>query len=215
MASPPQTADSSEFALRLSLAEPEDRVKVYSRATTAQLADTRTYAGNTSSVSQLLPRTGGAKRAATAKAEAARSAEWLSYKREILYQKHAVQLEKTLAQHRRGREKEKDKEHVKFEELYGSLVAEEAGFINDVQAFLHTQARQEVRKREALHKQWDEAIYQKVYHSMVQVLTPPWQCPSSAPAAPQGAAFGSGWARHSQGYRPGHRAPSLCLSCLS
>jgi hypothetical protein len=137
-------------------------VKVYSRATTAQLADTRGFAGNTSSVSQLLPRTGGSKRAAAAQAEAARVAGWRENNREILRQRHQRQLEKTLARHRRGREREKDKEHTKFEEMYASVVAEEAGFIQDVEAFMHAQARNEVRKREALHKQWDEAVYQKV-----------------------------------------------------
>ena len=165
MASPPRSpggADSSDFALRLSLTEPENRVKVYSRATTAQLADTRGFAGNTSSVSQLLPRTGGSKRAAAAQAEAARVAGWRENNREILRQRHQRQLEKTLARHRRGREREKDKEHTKFEEMYASVVAEEAGFIQDVEAFMHAQARNEVRKREALHKQWDEAVYQKV-----------------------------------------------------
>jgi len=162
--SPPRSpgADSSDFALRLSLTEPENRVKVYSRAATAQLTDTRGFAGNTSSVSRLLPRTGGAKRPSAEQAHAARVAGLRENNREILRQRHQRQLEKTLARHRRGREREKDKEHTKFEAMYASVVAEEAGFIQDVEAFMHAQARQEVRKREALHKQWDEAIYQKV-----------------------------------------------------
>ena len=166
MASPPRSpggADSSEFTLRLSLTEPENRVKVYSRATTAQLADTRGFPGaNTSSISQLLPRTGVSKRAAAAQAHEDRVHGLRERNREILRDRHQMQLEKTLARHRRGREREKDKEHTKFEAMYASVVAEEAGFIQDVEAFMHAQARNEVRKREALHKQWDEAIYQKV-----------------------------------------------------
>ena len=161
----PGGAESTEFALKLSLTEPENRVKVYSRATTAQLPVetlTRRFAGNTSSVSQLLPRTGGSRRPSAAQAEAARVAAFREKNREILRQRHYRQLEKTLARHRRGREREKEREHTKFEEMYASVVAEEAGFIQDVEAFMHAQARQEVRKREALHKQWDEAIYQKV-----------------------------------------------------
>ena len=159
----PGGAESTEFALKLSLTEPENRVKVYSRATTAQLpVETRRFAGNTSSVSQLLPRTGGTRRPTAAQAEAARVAAFREKNREILRQRHYRQLEKTLARHREGREREKEREHTKFEEMYASVCAEEAGFIRDVEAFMHAQARQEVRKREALHKQWDEAVYQKV-----------------------------------------------------
>ena len=159
----PGGAESTEFALKLSLTEPENRVKVYSRATTAQLpVETRRFAGSTSSVSQLLPRTGGTRRPTAAQAEAARVAAFREKNREILRQRHYRQLEKTLARHREGREREKEREHTKFEEMYASVCAEEAGFIRDVEAFMHAQARQEVRKREALHKQWDEAVYQKV-----------------------------------------------------
>ena len=163
MASPPQ-ALPSEFALKLSLDESEDqdRVKVYSAATTAKLAGTRRFAGNSSSVGQLLPRTGGAKWATSAQTAAARC-DWLrSCKREVLRQKHEEQLAKTLARHRQGRAKKREDEHVRFDQLYDSLVAEEAGFITDVEAFLRTQARNKVRKREALHRQWDEEVYQKV-----------------------------------------------------
>jgi hypothetical protein len=157
--SPPATAD---LALTLSLEEPEDRVKVYSRAHTAGLADTRTFQGGTSSLGALPTMGGPPKRQSAAQAEAARKEAWRARNREAMRMKQATQLQRTLERHRHGREMKNKEEHEQFENLYSSIVAEESGFINDVATFLNMTDRQSVRKREALHRSWDEAIYQKV-----------------------------------------------------
>ena len=159
VASPPGTATG---AFNLSLVppdEPQDLVKVYNPATTAALAAAASaYPSQTSSVARQ-PRV---RASSAASAEEMRRAEWRAINRERLRYKHEQQLQKTLARHRHGREKKKEEEHEKFEELYSTLVNEEQGFVSDVKEFLKTQARHEVRKREALHREWDEAIYQQV-----------------------------------------------------
>ena len=166
MASPPGTALNSPprtgASFNLSLVapdEPQDRMKVYNPATVEALAAAGSaHPSQTSSIARQPQR----RAASAASAQEMRRAEFRAQNRELLRYKHEQQLQKTLARHRHGREKKKEEEHEKFEELYETLVNEEQSFVDDVKEFLQTQARHEVRKREALHREWDEAVYQKV-----------------------------------------------------
>ena len=189
IASPPGTATG---VFKLSLVapeEPQDLMKVYNPAQAAALATAADHPSLTSSSVGRQPRV---RASSAASAEDLRRTEHRALHRERLCYKQEQALQKTLSRHRHGREKKREEEHAQFEGLYERLVTEEHSFVADVKDFLKTQARHDVRKREELHREWDDQIYQKVPYlpptAPYLPPTPPY-LPPTAPYLPPTAPY--------------------------